>query len=294
MAIDPVDTARDDARRADEKKSEVRREQNRAKTGQEFSARYQGFLHAKEKEKSKLDAQKESDSGGHASEEGRKDANIFSKVIEAFRGRDEGHQQEKKELQKKEELKKEESTEKGDEPKSNTRAEDGHQRVDSTRSRNQDSHSGYNQGGGGNSSGGGQQNAGGQGSFSGNQGQQQFGKGQQASDLAALKSQALKGGQTQGESSNQGQFNEKVLDDIVGAVSLQINHAGESEMEIQLTDSFFAGVRLVAKKTSSGIVLAFRCPTREIRNVFLMHRPLIYARLKEKNILVGRIEIELV
>ena len=89
----------------------------------------------------------------------------------------------------------------------------------------------------------------------------------------------------------QGGFSKQNLDEMVSAVFVGLNEKKEEEMEIHLSDEYFSGLKLKATHTSAGVVITFLCPNADVKKVFLLNRPQIYARLKDKKISVFRIDI---
>lgn len=172
-------------------------------------------------------------------------------------------------------------------------ASDGHKRV--AEKGREDSGSGMG-GGGGQESGQGDQGTSGQSFGSGHQGMGGDKKKEFTVDrdgvVGGVRQAAGAKGQGAGGFQNQQRpFTSKNLDDIVAGVQIGLNEKGEQVFAVSLEDSYFDGLNLQAVRTPQGVVLKFVCPNFTVRNTFIRERPLIYERLKAKNISVFRIDI---
>lgn len=181
--------------------------------------------------------------------------------------------------------------------KSGEIAEEGYRRVAEKQEGGQDSGGSF--GGQGESQEGEQQGGGadssGSGAGSGSGHQQESSSPKKLSDffpsslLTPLRP-AMSSGQ-QGFQQDARAFTQENMDEIVDAVSMGINREGEEFFAVELSDKYYEGLKLVARRTPQGVVLRFDCPNVAVRSTFIKHRPQIYARLKAKNISVFRIDV---
>lgn len=301
MAIDPTDTARDEARRAEQKKSEKKRDTNRVQGEKSFQSQFQSKI----KKKDSDEVSKKSE--GQKGEESNSGNALFQKVIEVYSQKHEGHQKDEnqKELKKKEtkkdEEKKEGISEDRDSSTANTQ-EDGHKRIEGNEYQDQGRGGGGSDGSGGRGDGGSQ-------SFSGGTsggGSDQPG-GNLDSDLKDSKSKVsskvldkqkfankLSASSLKKDGrghSGQDHLSEEMIAEIVDSVSVHVNSLGQHEMEIQLSNEIFSGLKFKLTQTDEGLILDFNCPTNKTKNLFLLARPKLYTRLSEKNIKLKKIVI---
>src|SRR3989338_3108213 len=317
MPVDNIDIAKEDAKKADDKKADRNRELAKQKPDAAFQAQFANKI--KQKELSQIDSKnrkdKEGDQRGKA--EVKDQPGLMSKIIETFRNKESTKDREQQEANKKDEDKKDSVKEQTHARGATATAEDGHARIDATKS----SHHGGGEGGsggqgggqdggseGGSAGGGGSQNSGGdrnkdQGfgggnqSFSGSFGEKKEGEktisktalhfNQKVAPMAVAGVSSAESSQSQASSQK---LPDRVLDEIVESVRL-FTKDGLTEMEITLTDETFSGMKILASQTSEGIVIKFVCPARDVKNLFLFNRPKIYLRLKEKNIPIYKVEI---
>lgn len=285
MPIDPSDNNRDDIRRNERRRDEKRAERDgnaNAKAGRDFQSKYQNTLKSRETAESKKEAEKaaQKDEGG-----------LFSRIVETYLKKDQTSDQNRKEADKKDESKKDRLEDESHSSPSKTKnADEGHKRVEGSQS-STDQNSGGSSGGGGGSGGGEFSGGHGEGS-SGEKGSSGFkGSHSQGSPgtVKAIAGSAFS--DSFGSSSQSKNFSQKNIDEIVAAVKLYRNESGDQELDIRMSDDYFMGLRLKASQTANGVVLTFICPTRMVRNAFIIQRPKIYEALKQKNIRVHRIEI---
>jgi hypothetical protein len=174
-------------------------------------------------------------------------------------------------------------------------AEDGHKRV--AEKGREDSGSGTGGGGGGQESGQMMQDqGGGQGFGSGREGtggerKQGFTLDRDGAVGGVRGAAGSRGHGAGGFQNSQRAFTPKNIDDIVANVQVGVNEKGEEVFAVTLEDLYFDGLKLQATRTPQGVVLKFVCPNISVRNTFIRERPLIYERLKAKNISVFRIDI---
>ncbi|MDO8518716.1 MAG: hypothetical protein Q7T11_00965, partial [Deltaproteobacteria bacterium] len=178
---------------------------------------------------------------------------------------------------------------------------EGHARLESKSGPQKNSDGGGGDGGGG--QGGGQQGGsfGGGGGGGGSMGGGSFGEHGSQTGSRGQKQASQKAGHQKVESatfssfrearSGNRPFTEKNLDEVVEAVRLGVTSSGEKEIEITLSGDYFSGLKIRGTKTAEGIVLVFVCPHAEVKKIFLIERPRIYSRFKEKNIRVCRIDV---
>lgn len=290
MAIDPVDIARDEARRSENRRSAERKESNQKASAQDFAGRYQARLKTKESQESQ----------SRDADQSKKEGELLGRLISVFKSKEDAKDQDHRETAKKEDSKKEKFQDESTESRFKTVADDGHARIASKQ--------GSQEGGGGAGGGTSGQSSGGQtGSQSGSRGEGGFsGSGKQGEKKGhaggARFSKAPIGSfsvgrvgknsnDRDGKSGNQSQFSEKVLDEIVESVRVTVNDHMETEMEINLSHDYFSGLKIRAHQSSQGVVLTFICPNRSVKDIFLVNRVKIYQRLKEKKISVSRIEV---
>lgn len=314
MAIDPTDNARDDARRAENQRADKKADAKKVRPDRDFNVQLQAKVKQKESDPAKKDPR---DAGKDRQEQ--KSA-LLSRVMEVFKGRDQGEDSARKEEPKTKDTDKKDDKEKKADSKSESRVSDSqdHRRVEGDSSRQ--GSEGQGGSGGGGQGGSGQPGSGGPGGgtggfgggFSG-QGGGSFGSGGGQSQKGFSSSSGFsdqgvadKSGaglnravgfvEKQGSASDQkgsgsGTFTERHLDQIVEEVFLGVNAAGEKEIEIHLGDVSLAGLKFKATSTSEGVVITFLCPTRHLKNQVLLRRPTLYARLKEKKINIARIDV---
>ncbi|MBI4411756.1 MAG: hypothetical protein HY541_04665 [Deltaproteobacteria bacterium] len=301
MPIDPIDTAREDAQRSEKKKDSDR--VDRRRQGEAFQVKIrQSQLKAKET-REKDNASRDGKQG-----EAKTGEDIFHHVLSVFRGKEESQGEGKREADKKDDSKKDKlHEEKGESTRFKSVSEEGHSRVAAKESHHQgggaDSGTGSGSSGGG-GGGGGSGSAGGQGggggSFSGSQG------GRSDQGFSGKKDIPSKGGATSaggrsarisftagigGQGAGKRGFSTQNLDQMVEAVFVGLNNRREEEMEVHLSDEYFSGLKLKATNTSAGVVITFLCPNADVKKMFLLNRPQIYARFKEKKISVHRVDI---
>lgn len=315
MPIDNIDIAKEDAKKADEKKADRNRELAKQKPDAAFAAQFANKI--KQKEITQMDGKnkkdKEGDQKGKA--EAKEQPGLMSKIIETFRSKESTKDREQQEANKKDEDKKDSVKEQTRGRGAEATAEDGHARIDSTKSSHHGGSdgeskqgSGGHEGGSGGGSGGGSQSSGGdrnkdQGfsgghqSFSRSFGERKEGEkttNKHAPHFSQKVAPMAMVGVSSSESSHSQASNQKlpdrVLDEIVESVRL-FTKDGLTEMEITLNDATFSGMKILASQTSEGIVIKFVCPARDVKNLFLFNRPKIYLRLKEKNIPIYKVEI---
>src|SRR3990167_2626048 len=299
MPVDNIDIAKEDAKKADDKKADRNRELAKQKPDAAFQAQFANKI--KQKELSQIDSKnrkdKEGDQRGKA--EVKDQPGLMSKIIETFRNKESTKDREQQEANKKDEDKKDSVKEQTHARGATATAEDGHARIDATKS----SHHGGGEGGSGGQGGGqdggseGGSVGGGNQSFSGSFGEKKEGEktisktalhfNQKVAPMAVAGVSSAESSQSQ--ASNQ-KLPDRVLDEIVESVRL-FTKDGLTEMEITLTDETFSGMKILASQTSEGIVIKFVCPARDVKNLFLFNRPKIYLRLKEKNIPIYKVEI---
>ncbi len=299
MSIDPIDITREENRRTDNKKTADHKDTQKNKNAQDFAARYQqAKIKAKE---SKLDNQVH-DRSSKAKEESEKA--LFNRVLEVFSGKDETKKDDRNNFGKKEDVRKEEKLKDQislDRPKSVS--EEGHSRVAEKSSSHQDGEGKKGGRDGEGHSGGGQQEKGSSGGQSGNQsssgwgGQSRnsfasFSKGNEKTVASPFSLNQIKESKSGGgSSSSQKGFSQKALDEIVESVRVGLNVEGDYEMEVSLSEETFSGLKIRVSHTPDGVVVVFACPNREVRDLFLLHRPQVYSKLKEKQVVVSRVEV---
>lgn len=293
MAIDPIDIIREEAKRADRKREDKAQDaQNKAnkKPSETFLAKYQ----LKMKQNKEDYEQKLRDSEQH-----KKEPQLLSRIVESIKGQQDKGQDTQKEFNKKEDLKKDKKTyQESSSGQTDSKIESRHQKVDAIRSHQQ----GEGSGGSGGGSGQGQSQSGGgslssslgqsNGQSSSQQHQQKKFSGQVGeSFLKVNRVAASSGAQMGGSGSFTGRFSPKILDEVVESVKLLLNSEGKQEMEITLSDDYFSGIKIKVISHPDGVVICFVCPNTSVRNLFILNRLQIYARLKSKNISVIRIDV---
>jgi len=302
MSSDPIDNSRDETRRIENQRQNRTKETGQKKGGQEFAVRYQ----AKIKNKENVDAK------NVEHEKSSQEGDLFARVIQVFKGQDDTKHQDSHESSKRDDLKKEKFKEEGSKTSENSEsgegrsksvADDGHARVAAKHSSQQDSEGGGGGGQGGQSSGHGgndQSFSGGQSGFSDSKGRDShLSTGKNAASTKPGVSGFVKAlGQSQGGGSGsqggrQPQLTPQIVNEIVEHVKIGLNENLETEMEVQLTDELFSGLKIKATQTENGVVLTFICPDRKVREQFLINRPRIHQQLKEKQLAVSRIDITL-
>lgn len=293
MAIDRVESNREEAAQADKKKAD--RKADRKDNDRNFQLRYLSKLKVKDHGEVKP---KDTSKGSKEKEQGKE--NILSKIM-AYHGENkEGG--DKKEDSRKQEEKKQKVKE---EAKSSSKTEEGHTRLEAKSVLGGQKQSGgegeggsgggqgggHPQGGGGGQGrgSGGSAGGGGTGSQTGSRDQKSFSQGR-AENVRRVDPTAFSSFQESGQGSSKQAFTQKQLDEIVESVRIGMGKEGK-EMELSLSGDYFAGLKIKGTQTPEGVVLLFTCPTVEVKKTFLMARPRIYARFKEKNIRVCRIDV---
>lgn len=297
MSTDPIDTARDDTRRS-ERAREARRESDRTqRQGGDFQARVQSKVKTQESKETQNTRE-----GEPPKEEG----DLLSRIVEVFKrqeqGQEKGKEHERREFRRKEEGRREMLFEGREGREARAKGtEQGHARVDpkDTTRHHGDQGGGGQSGGGGGGGSGGRHSSGGGGPSSGSKESRQHGA--DLKKAAVLKSTGkeftLKGvgsdfsQRAGGESGGQLKFSEETIGEIVESVSLTVGESGKSEIEVKLSDQTLEGLRVKVSQTDKGVVITFYCPSRAIRNALLVERPLLYARLKNKDVSIYRIDI---
>lgn len=294
MVIDRVESNREEAAQADKKKAD--RKADRKDNDRNFQLRYQAKLKVKDEGEVKP-----KDTGKTGKEKDQGKENILSKII-AYHGQDKG-EGDKKEDSKKQDEKKQKVKE---DAKSSTKTEEGHTRLEAKSvlgGQKQGGGEGEGGSGGGSGQGGGHPQGGGggqgrgsggspgggSGSQTGSRDQKSFGQGS-SENVRRVHQTAFSSFQESGQGSSKQAFTQKQLDEIVESVRIGMGKEGK-EMELSLSGDYFVGLKIKGTQTSEGVVLLFTCPTAEVKRTFLMARPRIYARFKEKNIRVCRIDV---
>lgn len=294
MGIDPVDIARDDINRAENRKATEKKDNQQRRGVSEFSARYQAKLNqAEKKEETKSFNQK---GEGTQSEEG-----FFQRVVSVMQGKEEGRDQDKHDSKKKDETKKEKFQESTSDGKTKSVSDEGYGRVASKESRHQDSGSGGGSAGGGQSGGGGDQgsnqksmggNASGGGSGNSKEGKnfiKTLTPTSSGTSSFAIKSiGGLKGNANQGSKSG---FSDAQFDGLIEGVRVTTQASGSTEVEIAVSDDLFPGLKIRATRKPEGIIIAFVCPDRATKNAFVLERSKVYDRLRQKGISIYRIDV---
>ena len=318
MAIDRIQQKRDDIRKANEHRATAKASELRQQLGRDFASKYQAQINQL-KDETKTQQKKSFDQKKEGSKEQREQS-VIENALEAF-----GSEKREKEsfqakrwvqsgdlkktdkeenVKKKEEEKKPDSKEGNDSQKTRLSGE-GHKRVESNKSSDEregrGSGGGGSQGGNQNSSGGEQDSSGGGGSSfsSSSQGGGSFsqpkGKGLlKKSGVSGREIVALKPSEQSGSGGSHRQFFSKEnFQVLVKAVRLCVGHNGNTELDIEMNDEFFNGLRIKANKGPSGIVITFCCPNKQVYNLFLKEKFNLYTHLRqEKNIPVLRVDIE--
>lgn len=303
MSFDPIDNSREDNKRIDIQRQNRSRDTAQKKGGQDFAGRYQ----AKIKEKEIVDSrQTEKDPA-------KQEVDLFSRVIQVFKSKEESKHQDSHDTTKKDEFKKEKTKEEkskntelseSDEGHSKTVSEDGHARVAAKNSSSDQGGGGGGQSSGENQSGSDHQSShhssGGQGGgFSDSRQTRDAGLKDKSSGVVSMTSvqfvkamgKATDGGGEQ--SGRQPQLSPELVNELVEKVCVGLNEKHETEMEVQLTDDTFSGLKVKVTQTADGLVVTFVCSNRKVREQFLIQRPRIHQKLKDQNLDVLKIEITL-
>lgn len=153
----------------------------------------------------------------------------------------------------------------------------------------------FSGGGGGSSSGRGDGNSssfsgGGRNPDSSSGGRDQF-KGKPTEGVKSVR--AVGSFEAQGESTSGGQrhLQSEEIDQMIAAVRIALGPSGEKEMEIEMSDAFFSGLKLKVATSASGVVITFVCPNRDVMRLLLINRPRIYEALAAKKISVARVDV---
>lgn len=183
------------------------------------------------------------------------------------------------------------SDETGDKKKSEI-SEEGYRRVAEKQDAGGESGGGSAQGGMGDRG----QDSGGGGSFgSGHSGSGDNPRdGVFAKDLVAkttVRPLTKANGTHKGFQQNSRPFTERNMDEIISRVELGLNAEGEEFFAVELSDAYFEGLKVEARRTDVGVVVRFHCPNVSVRSTFIKYRPALYAHFKTKNISVSRIDI---
>lgn len=115
-----------------------------------------------------------------------------------------------------------------------------------------------------------------------------------AKDLVAkttVRSLTKANGTHKGFQQNSRSFTERNMDDIVSRVEVGLNAEGEEFFAVELSDPYFDGLKVEARRTDVGVVVRFHCPNISVRSTFIKYRPALYAHFKAKNVSVSRIDI---
>ncbi len=284
MGIDRIDANREDAKKVDEKRDDLRRDLKNRKPDSNFKLQYQSAL-ANRRKSEPGDTQKnksQTDSGE------KKDPSLLARIVSAAKGKQDPQGESSKELldrqdRKKEDTKKEKSAG-GEEGRTSNVSEEGYMRVganDSSRHQNEGRGGGQGQGG----------SQGGQSGSSGSQtgGQKSFEHRQESRGrVGAIDASGSDGRQSFSDQT----LSDEILNEMVDSVVLKIHDGGAKELELTLSDGTLAGLVFSVLQSPDGLILTFKCPSRQSKNSILMSRPKLYSRLREKNINISRIDIE--
>lgn len=82
------------------------------------------------------------------------------------------------------------------------------------------------------------------------------------------------------------------LDEIVASVQHAFLENGEEVFAVQMTNEFFEGLRIEAKRQASGVVLTFLCPNVLVRSQMTKLKSKVLKRFEEKNIQVLEVKIK--
>lgn len=303
--VDRIDRRREDDRRTERVRSEQKQfNQKKMENSREFQAQYKQSLKTQRKEsqfnKRVAEAQSFKSKDGKKTDDGQ---SVLSKVLTAAQSKEEKRSEDKVKKTTRDEHFFQEETEKEDktqakDTKSKVVSEEGHLKVGQKESKSgEDGKSGGGSGGQQSKGQEGDDSSSYQGSFSGGD-QSSMEKNQKetkkisvaVSDKSNFQSMLQK---SQSESGSQGHknFSKRELDKIVENVRLTQTKDSTS-LEIELGDPIYKGLVLKAEKKEEGLFLTFNCPNQEIKNKFLLNRPLIYQRLREeKGLKVYRIDV---
>ena len=294
MEIDRAEINREENIRQDRKQADQRRQSsNVAKQAQTFEAHYKSQL------KNKLDKEVSETQKREAENESKKNELSFQRVLEVSK---------KKEDQKKEEnfvLKKKEDKKEKDEEKisakkteSSSPKEEQNKKVDSISEREGGRQGGGSQGG----SGGGSNERGdkGSGGFSGgDQSKKHFEYEKKAlsreisKKTFTAKITSVANARLQGSKKDSKPYlSDEAYQEIIKKVSLVVSENKEAEMQIELDNSFFGGLKLTVSKTKDGVSVLFLCPNWEVKKLFLSHKLSVYAKLKEAGIHIKEVDVK--
>lgn len=312
---DRIDSSRDDRVREERQRGERTRSRTRQNKTATFDSQYQGMVHAKKKGEIRLKDRQLQESKQLGQERSRADGALFAEAVEALKKQDDTRGQLKKnegqkDFKKDEKVKTDVRDAREGVAKRKSAASESHQRVESSESHQHHSEQdGSFSGGGGGGGGGG--SGGGSGGRFGDAGKSDQGFAGN-SDRAFTSQDYQKGLKSQKETkkafgvnpiektftrtgekdfSRERNFKSQHLDSLVRQVFVGLEKGLET-MEIHLADSVYHGLSFKVQRTAEGLEIFFRCPNREVKKTFSIHRPMIYTRLREKNILVTHIHVE--
>ena len=109
--------------------------------------------------------------------------------------------------------------------------------------------------------------------------------------VQALSKGKSSGGFSSGFDQSAKKFSKTDLEELVQSVQLTLNEDGQEQLELQLSDDYFDGVKLISKRTPDGVVLRFECPNVTVKSTFLKFRLDLASHFQKKGISVHRIEV---
>lgn len=304
MGIDSIERGREDAKKLDEKRADNAKESQKHQQGRNVGAQFQSMLQAKDKELNKERDKELKDQQTGNKEEGEE--GLLDKIVQSLRGQNQSNDhmssksKEDKELDKlkededdkeiSEEDNKENPVEKKQSDKVHFKAEQEHDQDDgesgqqgSGRDRDGD------EGDGGREQGGEQE-----GSFGGGFDHQysapKKGKPKKVFTIREIERNVFS--RPVSSKQDHGGLTENLLDEIVENIQLGFKHQKVDSMKIDLSEDVFDGLSFSLESSREGMILTFICPSRTIRDTFVLQRSRIYAALRKKKIKVARIDIK--